>query len=94
MVRVVQAGGSRRLHLFRMRNVIDKLLRVDDSSLNGGEISYSWATWCVMVELLRERIASKYGGIECAWDGHKSMLDRMEHSLIVEAPLLSKCLSM
>jgi hypothetical protein len=59
------------------------LLRVDDSSLNGGEISYSWATWCVMVELFRERIANKYGGIECTWESHRSMMDKMDRSLIV-----------
>ena len=61
LVRVGQAGGSRRLHLFRMRNVVDKLMRLDESSLNGGEISYSWTTWCIVVELFRERIASHYG---------------------------------
>jgi hypothetical protein len=53
LTRVGQGGGSKRLHLFRMRNVVDKLMRLDDSWLNGGEINYSWTTWCVMVEHFR-----------------------------------------
>jgi hypothetical protein len=44
-----------------MKNVIEKLLKIDEGSLNGGEISYSWATWCVLVELLREKVVCKYG---------------------------------
>jgi hypothetical protein len=85
LVRVGQGGGSRRLHLFRMRNVVDKLMRLEESSLHGGEISYSWTTWCVMVELSRERIATLYG-VECAEEGPHSLLARMD-SLIAEVPL-------
>jgi hypothetical protein len=85
LVRIGQKGGSRRLHLFRMRNVVDKLMRLDESSLNGGEINYSWTTWCIVVELFRERIATHYG-VECAEEGPRSELVRMD-SLIAEAPL-------
>jgi hypothetical protein len=68
-------------------------MRLDDSWLNGGEINYSWTTWCVLVEHFRQRIASKYG-LECAESEAKSMLNRKDsNSLIAEAPLLSKCLS-
>lgn len=40
--------------LFRMKNIIDKLLKMDECySNNGGEISYSWTTWCIMIEMFR-----------------------------------------
>lgn len=61
VVRVIKASGSRKLYLFRMKNVIEKLLKIDESSLNGGEITYSWATWCILIELLREKVMAKYG---------------------------------
>ena len=55
--------GLRDLRLFKMRNIIDKLLRIEESSLNGGEITYSWTTWCILVELLKEKVDYKYGGL-------------------------------
>jgi len=58
---VIKENGSRKLYLFRMKNVIEKLMKIDESSLNGGEITYSWATWCILIELLREKVMSKFG---------------------------------
>lgn len=46
-----------------MRNIIEKLLRIDENSMSGGEISYSWTTWCIVIQLLREKVNYKYGGI-------------------------------
>lgn len=31
--------------------------------MNGGEISYSWTTWCILIELLREKITYHYGDL-------------------------------
>jgi hypothetical protein len=31
-----------------MRNVIEKLLKIDDTYSGGGEIGYSWTSWCIM----------------------------------------------
>lgn len=61
--RTVSRKGMKDLHLFRMRNIIEKLLRIDESSLSGGEISYSWTTWCIVLELLKERVNFKYGNM-------------------------------
>lgn len=46
-----------------MRNIIEKLLKIDENSMSGGEISYSWTTWCILIELLRERINYQYGNL-------------------------------
>jgi len=32
-----------------MKNVIEKVLKIDDNYNGGGEIGYSWTTWCVIV---------------------------------------------
>jgi hypothetical protein len=55
-----------------MRNIIDKLLKIEDSSLNGGEITYSWTTWCILIELLKEKVNYKYGGLMISQAGRKS----------------------
>jgi hypothetical protein len=60
------------LRLFKMRNIIDKLLKIEDSSLNGGEITYSWTTWCILIELLKEKVNYKYGGLMISQAGRKS----------------------
>jgi hypothetical protein len=44
-----------------MRNIIEKLLKIEESSLSGGEITYSWTTWCIMIELLKEKVNYRYG---------------------------------
>ena len=31
--------------------------------MSGGEISYSWTTWCILIELLREKINFRYGNL-------------------------------
>jgi hypothetical protein len=46
-----------------MRNLVDKLLNIENSSLSGGEITYSWTTWCILIELLREKVNYKYGDL-------------------------------
>lgn len=39
--------------------IIDKLLKIDESMSNAGEICYSWTSWCIIVEILKERIGYK-----------------------------------
>jgi len=61
--RSIKQYGSKQLYLFRMRNIIEKLLKIDENSMSGGEISYSWTTWCILIELLRQKINYKYGNL-------------------------------
>lgn len=60
---MIREKGGKDLGIFRMKNVIEKLLKIDENSLSGGEISYSWATWSILIELLREKVNYKYGGL-------------------------------
>lgn len=40
-----------------MKNIIEKLLKIDENiSSGGGEISYSWTTWCIMIEHFKGQI--------------------------------------
>lgn len=39
-----------------MRNIIEKVLKIDETYRGGGEIGYSWTTWCIVTEMLKERI--------------------------------------
>jgi hypothetical protein len=57
-----------------MRNIIDKLLRIEESSLSGGEITYSWTTWCILIELLKEKVDYKYGGLVIAKKSEKETI--------------------
>lgn len=62
IARVIKENGAKKLYLFRMKNVIDKLIDFDErSNLNSGEIHYSWVTWCILIELLRLKMAARYG---------------------------------
>lgn len=49
LIRLIRQRGSKNLYIFRMRNIIEKLLRIDENSMSGGEISYSWTTWCIVI---------------------------------------------
>lgn len=41
------------MHIFRMKNIIDKLIPIESSSIDGaGEIVYAWTTWNIMLEML------------------------------------------
>lgn len=40
------------MHIFRMKNIIDKLIPIESSSIDGaGEIVYAWTTWNIMLEM-------------------------------------------
>lgn len=84
--RAMKARGSRDLYIFRMRNIIEKLLKIEDSSMGGGEISYSWTTWCILVELLREKINYQYGNLVISKDSFAHLTPAasftLEHSLL------------
>ncbi len=53
---MVKEGRAREMAIFRMPPIIDTLLKLDESLSSAGEISYSWTTWCIVIELLKERI--------------------------------------
>lgn len=42
--------------LFKMQSIIDKLLKMEDSS---GEICYAWTTWNIMVETIKKNIITE-----------------------------------
>lgn len=71
MHQAVKQNGLRDLRLFRMRNIIEKLLKIEDSSLSGGEITYSWTTWCILIELLKEKVTYRYGGLIISKKAHE-----------------------
>ena len=40
------------MHLFKMKNIIDKLIPIQSSSIDGaGEIVYAWTTWNIIMEM-------------------------------------------
>jgi len=52
MIQLIKEGRSQEIAVFRMRKVVEQLLKINEGCNTGGEISYSWITWCVLVELL------------------------------------------
>jgi hypothetical protein len=43
--------------LFRMKGIIEKLIKVDEWYSNGGgEISYAWTNWCIILEVFKGKI--------------------------------------
>lgn len=42
--------------IFRMPPIIETLLKLDETLSSAGEISYSWTTWTIVIEILKERI--------------------------------------
>jgi len=60
MIQLIKEGRSQEIAVFRMRKVVEQLLKINEGCNSGGEISYSWITWCVLVELLSEKIAKPH----------------------------------
>jgi hypothetical protein len=45
------------MHIFRMKNIIDKLIPIESSSIDGaGEIVYAWTTWNIMLEMFMMKL--------------------------------------
>jgi hypothetical protein len=45
------------MHIFRMKNIIEKLIQVESGAVDGaGEIVYAWTTWNVVLEMLLFRL--------------------------------------
>lgn len=45
------------MHIFRMKNIIEKLIQVESGGVDGaGEIVYAWTTWNVVLEMLLFRL--------------------------------------
>lgn len=48
---------AKEMHLFRMKNIIEKLIQVESGAVDGaGEIVYAWTTWNVVLEMLLYRL--------------------------------------
>jgi len=46
-------GFTQDMHIFRMKNIIDKLIPIESSAIDGaGEIVYAWTTWNIALEML------------------------------------------
>ena len=54
---MIKDRATRQLGLFRMKNIIEKVLNIDESYSGGGQIGYSWTTWCIVLELLKNKVA-------------------------------------
>lgn len=39
-----------------MPGIIEGLLKLEEALSSAGEISYSWTTWCIVIEMLKDRI--------------------------------------
>jgi hypothetical protein len=44
-----------------MRNVIEKILKIDEANSGSGEIGYGWISWCITIEFLKGRIYQNKG---------------------------------
>ena len=48
----ILSGFAQDMHIFRMKNIIDKLIPIESSSIDGaGEIVYAWTTWNIILEM-------------------------------------------
>lgn len=71
-----------------MRNIIEKLLKIDENSMSGGEISYSWTTWCILIELFREKINYRYGNLVISKGSFNSAPSKETASFAVEESIV------
>jgi hypothetical protein len=54
------------MHIFRMKNIIDKLIPIESSSIDGaGEIVYAWTTWNIMLEMFMLKL-NEYKDVQMA----------------------------
>lgn len=71
---MAKKGSYKRL--FKMQSIIDKLLKMEDSS---GEICYAWTTWNIMVETIKKIITTDSEEKQVEKDFQK-YLEKMEKS--------------